>query len=301
MSEHYPRIRDYERLGYLIREGLSLCFYTKRPHVEIAQAVMQSLDVFLNIVGRQTLLQYLDEEGEWRNLDAAGWELTRHELLEQQRTHVALSGWEGDQRYRFEYWGKNPDAPLKPGNPGEVCALGFWLPTEYLEEHGPGRLRELALELATSLPFCSGHAGLSFHGDIHLVGVERKLRRYGIRYPGMDIPELMHLSLRLGSRLRGPAWLTFLGQPVLGELGGAAALRARLSSPGTTVQELDGERAVVTLGPWPEAGDTEQGQMLPAYRELARVLEPWLYREEPPRPSIEISEDTRRWERRFLD
>lgn len=177
----------------------------------------------------------------------------------------------------------------------------MWLPTAYLEDHGPGRVRELALELAASLPFCSGHAGLSFHCDLYVLGVKRKVREYCFRYPGLDIPELRNLSFNLGTRLRGPAWMTFLGQPVLGELGGTAALRARLSSPGTTVQELDGERAVVTLGPWPEAGDTEQGQMLPAYRELARVLEPWLYREEPPRPSIEISEDTRRWERRFLD
>ncbi|HLM43445.1 MAG TPA: type VI immunity family protein, partial [Myxococcaceae bacterium] len=77
--------------------------------------------------------------------------------------------------------------------------------------------------------------------------------------------------------------------PVLGELGGAAGLRARLHSPGTTVQELEGERVVVTLGPSPDAGDTEQGRTLPAYRELARVLEPWLYL------------TSSQWERRFLD
>jgi hypothetical protein len=63
---------------------------------------------------------------------------------------------------------------------------------------------------------------------------------------------------------------------------------------------LEGERAVVTLGPWPEAGDTEQGLDLPAYRELARVLEPWLYQEPRFHASAPI-EDTRRWERRFLD
>jgi hypothetical protein len=31
-------------------------------------------------------------------------------------------------------------------------------------------------------------------------------------------------------------------------------------------------------GEWPEAGDLEHGHTLPAYRELARVLEPWSYR-----------------------
>ena len=61
------------------------------------------------------------------------------------------------------------------------------------------------------------------------------------------------------------------------------------------------ERAVVTLGEWPEAGDTEQGQTLPAYRELARVLEPWLYHREKVFSRDFPREDTRRWERRFLD
>ncbi|HYO68655.1 MAG TPA: type VI immunity family protein, partial [Archangium sp.] len=95
-------------------------------------------------------------------------------------------------------------------------------------------------------------------------------------------------------------WLNFLGSPVLGALGGAAGLRARLRSPGTTVQELDGERAVVTLGTWPEAGDMEQGRTLPEYRELAHVLEPWLYMNRGNWSGFS-DEDVRRWERRFLD
>jgi hypothetical protein len=302
MSTHYPRIRVYAQNGrILIREGLSLCFYMKRSHVDMVQEVMQSLDTYLRVVGPQTLQRYLDDEGEWQDLDEAGWELTRRTLLERHRLRVDLLGSDSEQRYRFTYRGKNPDDPIRPGDTGEVCALSIWLPTEYMEEHGPGRVRELALELASTLPFCSGHAGLSFLCETDLVGVDRKLREYCFRYPGLEIPEVQHLSLALGTRVRSPAWLTFLGQPVLGGLGGVAALRARLSSPSTTVQELNGERAVVTLGPWPEAGDTEQGQLLPAYRELARVLEPWLHREEPGRPSIQIPEATRRWERRFLD
>jgi hypothetical protein len=67
-----------------------------------------------------------------------------------------------------------------------------------------------------------------------------------------------------------------------------------------TLQELDGGRAVVTLGKWPEAGDTQQGHTLPAYRELARVLEPWLYMKRALRDDFR-EDDLRRWERRFLD
>jgi hypothetical protein len=123
----------------------------------------------------------------------------------------------------------------------------------------------------------------------------------------MDIPDLDDHSWKAGTRVPAISWLTFLGQPILGELGGVAGLRSRLREPGTTVQEMDSDRAVVTLGPRPEAGDTETGQVLPAYQELAHVLEPWLYFEEPPE-NIHISEAaarsheaTRRWQRRFLD
>jgi hypothetical protein len=170
-----------------------------------------------------------------------------------------------------------------------------------LETHGPARVRELALELASGLPFCSGFASLSFNCEADLPGVEKKVRELCFRYPGMDIPDPELCSWDIGTRVRGASWLTFLGQPVLGELGGAAGLRARLHSPGTIVQELEGERVVVTLGPWPEAGDTEQGRTLPAYRELGRVLEPWLYHEESRHSHLKVPEHVRRWERRFLD
>jgi len=42
------------------------------------------------------------------------------------------------------------------------------------------------------------------------------------------------------------------------------------------LQDLEDERAVITLGEWPDAGDTQQSRELPLQRELARVLEPWL-------------------------
>jgi hypothetical protein len=120
------------------------------------------------------------------------------------------------------------------------------------------------------------------------------------RYPGLDIPDMVMTSLDLGVRVQGVHWVNFLGPRVLGELGGVEGLRSRLSSPGITVERLGSERAVVTLGEWPEAGDTEQGHELPTWRELARVLEPWLYHRRIPLHCFS-EEDTLRWERRFLE
>jgi hypothetical protein len=301
MSSHYPRVRIRAQNGHLLlREGLSFCFYLRYSHQELAPGVMRSLDAYLRAVGAQALGWYDDGEGHWRKLDAAGWVLTRQQVLEKRWPSITLQSDSGYE-YRFEYYGKVLDEHTLEDEPGAVSAAGFWLPTEYLEEHGPSRVRELALELAAPLPFCSGHAGLSFNGVHDLLGVFREIRERCFRYPGLDIPNLSWHSWKVGTRIRGPHWLTFLGQPVLGELGGVAGLRSRLSSPETTVQEMEGERAVITLGQWLEAGDTEWGQVLPAYRELARVLEPWLYQEERGRHLDFTLEDTRRWERRFLD
>ena len=285
----------------MIREGLSFNFYIRRFHEELLPGLLRSLEEYRRVVGPEGLGTYWDREGDPQDLDAAGWALTMRDLTEGRRFIFHLGDGSGSEgRYDFKYHAKKPSLPSLEGSPNWVSVVSFWLPTEYLEEHGPAQVRALALALAEPLPFCSGHAGLAFNALIDFVGVLREVRERCFRYPGLDIPEVGHLSWNLGSRVRGAAWLTFIGQPVLGELGGAARLRARLHTPGTTVEEMDGERAVVTLGEWPEAGDTEQGRDLPAYRELARVLEPWLYHQST-MLNYFTREDLRRWERRFLD
>lgn len=301
MSAHYPRIRVETDTGYTrVREGLNLAFYMPPRHPEIVEDVLRALQTYLRYVGPNVLGLYADEEGYWQELDSTAWEVIRRRLRNSGCPLETLKeSCPTGSRYAFHYYGKDSEFLERANEPDAMCEATFWLPTEYLEEHGPGRVRELAIELATLLPLCSGSCGLAFIGELHAVGMRRKLVPHWMRYPGIDIPEAADSS-RIGTRLRGPHWMNFLGQPVLGELGGALGLRARLSSPETTVEALPGDKAVITLGPWPEAGDTERGEVLPAYRELARVFEPWLYQTEIAMLHRPMAE-TRRWERRFLD
>ncbi|SET80471.1 type VI immunity family protein [Stigmatella erecta] len=301
MSEHYPHIRYHAAHGArMIREGLRICFYMQRSDEQVAQAVTGALDVYLRAVGAQRLGWYLDLEGDWCPLDERAWETQRAHVLGSRVSNVTLvDDPSGVPDYQFEYYSKPLDASSPIYDSRMVSSVGFWLPTEFLETEGAPCVRKLALELAALLPFNSGHAGLCFNALLGYRETAEELSRLCLRYPGMDIVELESLSNRIGLRVKGPAWLTFLGQPVLGELGGVPRLRSLLRSSSTEVQPLDGERAVVSLGQGPEAGDTQKSHILPAYRELAHVLAPWLYHSHGGAYFPEAIHAL--WERRFLD
>jgi hypothetical protein len=304
MTDRYPRIRFYltvegeERIP-CIQTSLSICFYIRQPHQEVILAVMSALETYREAIGRHSLVWSPDGEGDWKELREEDWERQRQKMLHPRGATV----WLRDTShlladYEFKYFGRDWDGSE---GPALVSAVEFWLPVEYLETHGPAEVRKLVIALGAKLPFNSGHAGLSFYCDESTLGMTKPLREPSLRHPGLDMPSIDSFYMKIGTRVKGAYWLTFLGSPVLDHLGGAAGLRARLHSPGTQVEEMSGNRAVVTLGEWPEAGDLEHGHTLPAYRELARVLEPWLY-QAPRSPWSGFSlEDVRRWERRFLD
>ena len=154
--------------------------------------------------------------------------------------------------------------------------MSFSFPTEYLLEHGPARLRALALEIGRELPFNFGYASLAFisHPGVWF-GLRRKLLGHLERYLGLDLYLQIETSDVIGTGARGAYWLTFLGQPLLGQLGGTESLRDKLPFPEVTFEPMEGERLLLTLGEWPDALDTEKGPVPRQYRILAQLLEPY--------------------------
>ena len=313
MTDFSPKVRVYttypaypperpEPVRYLVvRDSLNITFYMRRPYSELSHAVAGALEIYCQAVGRQKLTSHGGYSEYWQTLDDEVWAEVRAELLNPEGGYALLREWATDTPgHEFTCLGRLSEAPGYIAFPDEASTLSFWLPTEYLEERGPGWVRELALELGARLPFNSGHAGLFFQFPPDTTMYTEDIRAACFDYPGMDIMRTSELANNIGTRVKGAHWLTFLGQPVLGELGGAAGLRSRLRSPDTTVQDLGEDRVVVTLGRQPEAGDKEPERTLAPYRELARVLEPWLYRERHPWTGF-TEDDMRRWERRLLD
>ncbi|NRD49556.1 type VI immunity family protein [Corallococcus exiguus] len=212
-------------------------------------------------------------------------------------TLVRLIGGESDPSgYEFSFRSRLPWR--EPSS--EYSVLSVKVPMQYLEDQGPEQARRLAQSLAELLPFSTGHAGLSLsftRGRSRLLPL---LRDQLVRHPGWDVPR--ESTWGMGEGIDGIHWLNFLGPAQLEAVGGIQALRSHLSHPETTVQELTEGRALISLGPAPLAGDTKLGETLPAYRELARFLEPWLLPSAPFNNFEGYTKDEARlWWRRFLE
>ncbi|KFA89412.1 hypothetical protein Q664_34980 [Archangium violaceum Cb vi76] len=240
-------------------------------------------------------------DGQTEPLDDSSWQKICEEALEPgPDTSAFVRVWEDPARFAgfyMDYRGLDVVPLPWPDRKDDVSVLYFRLPTEYLEEQGPERIRELALELAAELPFNSGYVDFvlcarrsDFHEAIELIRP---------RYPGVELAR-NEASLRMSTWVDGVHWMNFLGQPVLGKLGGVAGLRERLALPGISIQEMSGDRVLITLGERPETGDVEAGQTLPLHRALARLLEPHLHHQTKWMGDLR-PEDMLRWERRFLD
>src|SRR5688500_16005902 len=108
MSEHYPRIvAQGKRWQASIRTGLNLAFYLPPRHPEFVEDVLRALDVYRRYTGPDALLLYEDREGDWYDLDEAGWDVTRRALREPSGWGTNLQEKETlESRYAFNYYGR---------------------------------------------------------------------------------------------------------------------------------------------------------------------------------------------------
>ncbi|NMO17252.1 DUF3396 domain-containing protein [Pyxidicoccus fallax] len=275
----------------------------RHPHREIAPAVWRAMQAYRRAIPPRALGWYGSPDGDTLPLDDKGWEHLREKMLERPWgdawTVDLEEGGDGVGGYNIEYRGWRLDAPAFARDENLSCGVTFSFPTEYLLERGPVHLRALALELGRELPFSFGYASLAFvsvRGNWH--SARRELLVPLSRYLGLDLYYLDDTSMSIGTQARGAYWLTFLGQPLLGQLGGIDALRGSLSFPEVSFEPMEGERLLLTLGEWPDAIDTERKVDLAQYRALALLLEPHLYEER----SGWISQDKdnlRHWLRRL--
>ncbi|RYZ43451.1 MAG: DUF3396 domain-containing protein [Myxococcaceae bacterium] len=286
MIKDFPVIRLRSRSGALMaRDGVVISFFIHRDHAQVASDMWRALQLYLRAIPTKTLNWYVSDEGDFVEFDDKAWERQRKLMLEHP--------WDGTWRlelsespsevggYQVEYYGSKLDSPLW-SNP--ATAVSFTFPTEYLLEHGPDHLRALAFKLAWELPFSFGYASLAVvspqgswgNSDWDMLDLLRD------RYLGLDLYHLEDTRDVIGTHARSASWLTFLGQPLLGQLGGIEGLRGALPFPDVSLLPLDSQRLLIALGEWPTIIDIEKEGIPPQYRALALRLEPFRF-EEPAR------------------
>jgi hypothetical protein len=290
----------------VVRDGVKLFFFMRRSHGEVAASIWRALRIYQRALPPKSLNWYGSDDGDTLPLDDKGWEHIRNTLLEHPwagaGSHAALCEATGEAGgYHFDYDGRQLDDPLFSHRQGATSGVSFSFPTEYLLEHGPAHLRTLALELGRELPFNFGYASLAYvsHPGVWYA-VRKQLLDLLPRYLGLDLCDLMETSGVIGTGARGAYWLTFLGQPLLGQVGGLEGLRPQLAFPEVTFEPMEGDRLLLTLGEWPEALDTEKGAVPPQYRALARLLEPYFCEEGGDWPPLNRA-FMHRWLRRLCD
>ncbi|MBZ4372047.1 DUF3396 domain-containing protein [Corallococcus sp. AS-1-6] len=291
------------RRGWLAgRDGIVISFFIHRPPQDVAPAAWRALQIYRRVIPAGMLGWYPSDDGDMTPLDDAGWAYLRECLLEPPwnglRPIELLESPSEAGSYHFEYYGRQLENPILED---PISSVSFTFPTEYLKEHGASHLRALALQLGNELPFNFGYAsfavvspqGLFSSADWNIT--EALLNRY----PGLDAYNNRELSAVIGTHALAPAWLTFLGQPLLGQLGGIDALRNALSFPEVSLLPMDGDRVLVTLDDWPDPIDTQTKAIPPQYRALARLMEPFLFQYEGEGLPV-YEQDMNQWLRRYL-
>ncbi|MHA7634732.1 type VI immunity family protein [Corallococcus sp. M7] len=281
MSENFPSLRLHYRGGAVAaRDGVVVSFFIPHDHSIVAQACWRALQTYVQAIPPQSLNWYGADDGDVLELDEDGWEVIRKRMVDRPSRlawHVSLSDLDGGTGgYQFEYHSNRIQRPLCIGS---STAMSFTVPTEFLLEQGPQRMRTLVLELARELPFHFGYASfaLASRQGSWAAGDWKVLEKYSARYLGVDLPAVESLGYVIGTHALGAHWLTFLGPPLLDRMGGTEAVRQALPFPEVSLLPMEQERLLVTLSEWPQAIDIEQEPVPPQYRALACFLKPFMY------------------------
>ena len=96
-----------------------------------------------------------------------------------------------------------------------------------------------------------------------------------MRHPGIDIVRIPFDAKAVGNDgLKTVNWLTLLDTDLLKQLGGQRGLRSKLSTDIDLITTKHG--VIVQAGPVPGLGDVNRTEVLPLYREIDALLEPWI-------------------------
>lgn len=194
-------------------------------------------------------------------------------------------------------------ATVQDGAGGKLSFLRATFPTAQTTEAAVEELVTVARRWCERVPPLHGYGGLTVNQSPHEPQINSgMLLQIAERFHGFEIDDCGGTVLVALDFIKSTNWLTFLGPSFVDRLAGAAELRAGLSQA-IDLLPLEGGGVIVRAGRIPTRGDTQMGDDLQPYREVARRLRPICLETHPPLGPAEFgsfgSEKTQQWLRRF--
>ena len=154
-------------------------------------------------------------------------------------------------------------------------ALSLVLPPAAAEK--PEELVQLVLEVAACADFESGHCGYTLAWDPRGDGApdaQQRMPGIAARFLGIDLPKLnatvSSLQRNASAALKTVHWLTYLGAPLVAQLGGPAAAKAKLGAIATLRDARGG--ILVRASDAPTVGDSNRQADVSGLRSVGKAL-----------------------------
>ncbi len=294
----------------LVRDGIILVFFCKRPFHEISKEVLAVFDEWLKVIPGDVLNWALVGESaeEAKKINSKKLEQCRSLLDPKKSAKRELTAFtvHGDEEfnpsYQFTVEGardiENDDTVDTESN---LIEMRF--PTEFFQQQGSDTFVNMALKVAQQLTYDTGYASLALNWSVEseLYEASKIIIPLALRHPGFDIHQNDTTRYDLGRRSRGSRWLTFIADDLINELGGHDILVKQLDPK---IQVLKaGKGLALRAGTDPMPGDNNRDDKLPLLRSVAGAIEKITFFGDPDMERHLFQGDTERfeqWERRFF-
>jgi hypothetical protein len=262
-----------------LRDAIHLAFFLPAPIHDRVEGIGDALTLYLATIPSDALTwcSIGANSEEWSPLDASTISRCRLQLRPSAARARPLTAFElGDGQvggdapgYSFSMLG----SPYQPEWPDTLGVIQMSFPMEVLTRETADDHVAFARAIAASVSPVSGYMSPCLEwAELHRSIAASQSKAIALRHPGYDVQLNELTRTRLGHRIRGARWLTFLGPDLAAVMGGASALRSTFS-PGIGVERLD-SGVMIRAGDLPEIGDRNVGTDVPLLREVATVLEP---------------------------
>lgn len=307
------RFRKAETNFLVGRDVFIIAFFTEHLYTEAAPFVAKAFELWLEALPKDVLEWALvgPNATSYKPFTPAALARCRVELepakaAQKDLGYFKLRGGEdpNNPSYGFTFSGINKPSGYASES---TCLVEIRWPSDFPGQFGFDALVNWVRQLSEVLPYRSAYASPAltqgFADYSHIVEGAQHFVPIALRHPGFDLQENEGTAAFMGKRkCRGARWLTLLGPDLIAELGGRAALQAKLE-PGVSVITA-GLGVLLRAGDRPELGDVNRGERALLLRSVAAAIEPVTFFNDDGSLDQLFDGDSDRvlkWERRNLD